>query len=194
MAILANQGMNCLIGENLPTPMGNSHPNVVPYRAFPVADGDVIVAVGNDNQFRALCRVLGREDLADNRDYTRNDGRVINRARLEAELSMLLCEWRREELLAAFDANGVPGGPINRINQVYEDPHVQARAVLEHHVMPGGQTVPLTRFPALLSKTPATIRKLPPSIGAQTEETLRGLLALNPTEIARLLEQGIVSK
>lgn len=193
VAILANQGMNWMVGKKVPQPMGNGHPNVVPYRAFPVADGDVIVTVGNDSQFKALCRVLGCDEFATQPEFATNEARVANRARLEAELSMRLCEWRRDELLAEFSANGVPGGPINRVDQVYEDPQVQFRQMIEEHYSPGGSTLSLTRFPMRFSRTPATIRSTPPAIGAQTLEVLSGLLDLSKERIDHLIEAGAVA-
>lgn len=193
VAILANQGANWLIGQKVPRPMGNGHPNVVPYRSFPVADGDVIVAVGNDTQFRALCRVLGRADLEASPDYATNAARVANRARLEAELSLSLCDWARDELLEAFAQNGVPGGPINRVDQVFEDAQVRARGVLERHMSPGGSDLPMVRFPVRLSQTPAVIRSTPPALGAQTAQVLAEMLGCDADEIARMVARGTVA-
>lgn len=194
VAILANQAMNWLVGNMVPQPMGNGHPNVVPYRSFPVADGDVIVAVGNDTQFRALCRLLGRKDLETSPDYATNEARVANRARLEAELAMCLCEWNRDDLLKAFSDSGVPGGPINRVDQVFEDPQVQARKMLEHHMSPGGTNLALTRFPAWLSETPATIRSTPPALGADTVRILSDILGISDADIAHLAETGAIGQ
>ena len=129
VAVLANQGMNWLVGGMVPQPMGNAHPNAVPYRAFAVADGHVIVTVGNDSQFRAFCALLGRDDLATDPRFVTNALRVVNRNALEAALQESLATRQRDEVLAEMAAQGVPGGPINRLDQVFADPQVIARGM-----------------------------------------------------------------
>lgn len=193
VAILANQGMNYLVGGQVPRPMGNAHPNVVPYRPFETADGHLIVAVGSDAQYQALCRLLGRDDLADDPRLQRNAGRVAHRVELEAALQDTLATRRRDDVLAAMEKHGVPGGPINRIDQVFADPHIQARQMVETHATPNGTTLPLTRFPARLSATPATIRHTPPHLGQDGTAILRDLLQLDDTDIAGFTARGIVS-
>jgi len=190
VAVLANQGMNWLIGGVTPSPMGNSHPNVVPYRTFAAADGHLIVAVGNDGQFAALCRVLGRDDLATSSDYLTNESRNRNRTTLEPELEREIAGWTSADLLAAMEAEGVPGGPINRVNEVFADPQVQARGMVTPVAM-GEQDVPQVRFPAILSKAPATIRRAPPALGADGAEVLQGM-GLSDTEMLRLSKAGAV--
>lgn len=192
VAVLANQGMNWLIGGTQPEPMGNSHPNVVPYRNFPVADGDLIIAVGNDSQFRALCKMLGDESLGTHPDYATNAARAVNRAALEATIRAHLAHRKRDEVIAAMEAAGVPGGPINSVDQVFEDPQVKARKILEDHHMPDGTPLSLVRFPARLSATPATIRSTPPAIGASTHAILTEWLGLSDTERQALERAGII--
>ncbi|TCT00224.1 CaiB/BaiF CoA transferase family protein [Aquabacter spiritensis] len=191
VAILANQGMNWLVGGVTPRPMGNSHPNVVPYRTFAAADGHIIVAVGNDKQFGALCRVLGRTDLAEHPDYLTNELRNRNRAMLEPELECEISSWNSAELLAAMDAAGVPGGPINRIQAVFADPQVQARGMVVPVATPDGHGTPQVRFPAIMSSSPATIRRAPPALGADGAAILRDL-GLDDTEIQLLTKAGAI--
>ena len=192
VAILANQGMNWLIGGKAPQPMGNSHPNVVPYRNFPVADGELIIAVGNDSQFRALCKVLGDDAMGTHPDYATNAARAINRDTLEPRIRALLANRKRDDVIAAMEAAGVPGGPINRVDQVFDDPQVKARKMIEEHTMPDGTTLPLVRFPARLSATPATIRHTPPAIGQSTAAVLAERLGLDAQETQALVNDGII--
>jgi len=191
VAILSNQGMNWLIGGVTPSPMGNSHPNVVPYRAFATADGHIIVAVGNDKQFAALCRVLGRADLVQHPEYLTNELRNRNRAMLEPELEREIANWNSPELLAAMEAARVPGGPINRINEVFADPQVQARGMVVPVATSAGQETPQVRFPPIMTASPATIRRAPPALGADGAAILRGL-GLDDAEIQQLITVGVI--
>jgi crotonobetainyl-CoA:carnitine CoA-transferase CaiB-like acyl-CoA transferase len=126
VAVLANQAMNHLIGGEVPRRLGNAHPNIAPYQTFAVADGHVIVAVGNDSQFRRLLGLLG---LADDPRFATNADRVGNRAALDALLSPAIALRRRDEFLAALAAANIPAGPINDVAQVFADPQVVARGL-----------------------------------------------------------------
>jgi glutaryl-CoA transferase len=130
MGILANQVMNRLIGNLTPTRMGNAHPNIAPYQEFRTADGFIVVAVGNDAQFRNLCAALGREPLADDPRFAGNGARVRNRTALEQTLAPLLAALRREEALARLEAAGVPCGPINTVAEAFADPNTRARGMV----------------------------------------------------------------
>jgi len=132
VAVLANQAMNYLIGGAVPTRLGNAHPNIAPYQVFAVADGHVIVAVGNDGQFARLLAVLG---LAEEPRFATNADRVRNRTALDALLSPAIALRRRNELLVALAASGIPAGPINDVAQVFADPQVIARGM---RIDPGG--------------------------------------------------------
>ena len=192
MAILANQGMNYLLGGTPPQRAGNAHPNVVPYRNFETADGEVIVAVGNDGQFVKFCHILDRADLAGDSRYATNSGRVLNRVELETEIRNSLRHRSREELLRLMSDAGVPGGPINRGDQAFADPQVEARNIVEHHINANGAELPLVRYPSLFSATPAKIRSVPPALGEHTREVLRDWLKLGSAEIAALEEKSVV--
>ena len=132
VGVLANQAMNYLIGGAAPHRLGNAHPNVAPYQTFEVADGHVIVAVGNDAQFRRLCALLG---LAEEERFATNAGRVRDREALIALLAPPIALRRRDELLAALAVAGIPAGPINDVAQVFADPQVIARGM---RIDPGG--------------------------------------------------------
>lgn len=128
-AVLANQAMNYFATGTAPARTGNGHPNIVPYQVFPVSDGEVIIATGNDAQFRRLCDVLGRPDLALDPAYSTNAGRVDRRDGLVRQLAAETGGWTRDALIAALQAARVPVGPINTIDQVFEDPQVVARGM-----------------------------------------------------------------
>ncbi|WP_306258845.1 CaiB/BaiF CoA-transferase family protein [Pararhizobium sp. IMCC21322] len=137
-AVLVNQAMNHLTSGTAPQRMGNAHPNIVPYQAFAVADGYVIVAVGNDGQFRRFCQVLERDDLAHNARYQTNPDRVRHRSSLIPELETELQTWQRDRLLAALEAATVPCGPIHDVGEAINDPQLQHRGmVLEREGIPG---------------------------------------------------------
>jgi crotonobetainyl-CoA:carnitine CoA-transferase CaiB-like acyl-CoA transferase len=129
VAVLANQAMNYLVGGEAPRRMGNAHPNIAPYQTFAVADGHVIVAVGNDGQYRRLCALLGRPELGEDARFTTNADRVRNRVALDAELAPPIALRGRGEFLDALAAAGIPGGPINDVAQVFADPQVVARGM-----------------------------------------------------------------
>jgi crotonobetainyl-CoA:carnitine CoA-transferase CaiB-like acyl-CoA transferase len=138
VAVLANQAMNYLVSGTPPRRLGNAHPNISPYQTFALADGHVIVAVGNDAQFRRLCELLGLGTLADDPRFASNSERVANRPALAAALTPALSQRHKAELLAAFAAAGIPAGPINDVAQVFADPQVAARGLrIERDGVPG---------------------------------------------------------
>ncbi|MDD7909118.1 CaiB/BaiF CoA-transferase family protein [Pseudovibrio exalbescens] len=130
VGVLANQAMNYLASGNAPRRMGNAHPNIVPYQVFAVADGHLIIAVGNDGQFKAFCEVLGVPGLAEEPRFATNPARVENRDELIPALEALLKEWQRDELLARLEARSVPAGPINSVAEALEDPQVEHRGLV----------------------------------------------------------------
>jgi crotonobetainyl-CoA:carnitine CoA-transferase CaiB-like acyl-CoA transferase len=138
VAVLANQAMNFLVSGETPRRLGNAHPNIAPYQTFALADGFVIVAVGNDGQFRKLCALLGSPALADDPRFGSNADRVGHRDALAAALAPAFSQRRKDELLAACAAAGVPAGPINDVAEVFADPQVIARDLrIDRGGMPG---------------------------------------------------------
>lgn len=129
VGVLANQALNFMASGIAPQRMGNAHPNLVPYQNFRTADGDIIVAVGNDRQFAKFCAILGLDGLAGDERFRTNAGRVTNRTELIPMLSDAVAVWTRETLAARLDQEGVPGGPINPVDAVFADPHVMARGM-----------------------------------------------------------------
>ncbi|TFI60266.1 CoA transferase [Sphingomonas parva] len=129
VSVLANQAMNYLVSGDSPRRLGNAHPNIAPYQTFAVRAGWVIIAVGNDGQFRKLCALLGRGGIADDPRFLNNAARVGHRDTLAATLAPLLLQHDKDELLAALAAAGVPAGPINSVAEVFADPQVVARGL-----------------------------------------------------------------
>jgi crotonobetainyl-CoA:carnitine CoA-transferase CaiB-like acyl-CoA transferase len=129
VGVLANQALNFMASGIAPNRMGNAHPNLVPYQSFRTADGDIIVAVGNDRQFAKFCAILGLDGLAMDERFRTNAGRVTNRAVLIPMLADATAIWTRATLAARLEAEGVPGGPINPLDAVFADPQVVARGM-----------------------------------------------------------------
>ncbi len=127
VGVLANQALNWMVSGEVPHRMGNGHPNLVPYQSFGCADGEVIVAVGNDRQFARLCAVLDRGALASDPRFATNPARVLNREILLPMINAATASWKSAALYAELQANGIPAGPVNRIDQVFADPQVAAR-------------------------------------------------------------------
>ncbi len=175
VGVLSNQALNFLVSGKIPGRIGNSHPNIVPYQEFPVADGHVIVATGNDNQYIKFCNVLGAPELAQNPDYKDNAGRLTHRSELAAKLSALTARMTRDDLLAKLEAQGVPAGPINNLQQVFADPQVIARGMkieLPSAAAKGGK-IPGVRTPINLDGWPAASDRASPQLGEHTAEILR---------------------
>ena len=128
VAVLANQALNWMASGQVPHRMGNGHANLAPYQAFHASDGELIIAVGNDSQFRKLCAILGL-DLADDVRFATNPARVTNRAELIPLLESAIAGWRKADLANRLDAEGVPAGPINTVDEVFADPQVVARGM-----------------------------------------------------------------
>jgi crotonobetainyl-CoA:carnitine CoA-transferase CaiB-like acyl-CoA transferase len=130
VGVLANQGMNYLASGSIPIRLGNAHPNIAPYQVVAVANGHVIIAVGNDEQFKRLCSLLGFEQLATDPSFSSNSLRVENRKKLNALLEPELKKWNKTELLASLNKKNVPAGPINNLQEVFEDPQIIARKMV----------------------------------------------------------------
>lgn len=167
-AILANQAMNFLASGVSPGRTGATHPNLAPYQTFPVADGWVVIAVGNDGQFGRLCGVLGVDALASDARYATNPARVANCAALAARLAATTKLWRRDALLAALEQAVVPAGPINSIAELFADPQFLARGM---RIEPQG--TPGLRSPIVMSADPLTLERRSPRLGEHEAEILR---------------------
>ena len=175
VGMLANQALNYLVSGDLPVRIGNAHPNIVPYQVFPVADGHIIIATGNDSQFAKLCGVLGEPALAQNPDYKDNTRRLAHREVLVGRLTELCKRMTSADILAKLEAVGVPAGPINTLDQVFGDPQVIHRGVkldLPSAHAKGG-TIPGVRSPLVIGGRPMAHERPSPRLGEHTDEILR---------------------
>jgi len=192
VAFLANQAMNYFATGESPRPLGNAHPNIVPYQTFKTADGALILACGNDNLFNKFCDVAGCAHLAKDPRYSTNGERVKNRDEITRLLNEIFLKRPTREWVKLLDEAGVANGPINTIEKVFDEPQVQARGLkieLPHAV---AGKVPLVASPMKFSGTPIKHEVPPPALGQHTDEILSGVLKKNEAEIARLKAAGIV--
>jgi len=192
IALLAYQNTNYFATGKPPKRIGNLHPNIVPYQPFKTADGDVILACGNDNLFRKFCAAAGCAELADDPRFASNGKRVENRAELTRRLQAVFAQRGTRAWVELLEAAGVPNGPINDVAQVFEEPQVKARGIkveLEH---PVAGRLPTVASPMRFSATPVEYKLAPPVLGQHTEEVLRGLLKLDDAAIARLKAEGTI--
>ena len=192
VACLANQALNYLTTGVAPVRLGNAHPNIVPYQDFPTADGDFILTVGNDSQFRKFAEVAGRPQWAEDPRFLTNKLRVANRTELiplirQATVFKTTAQW-----VAELERAGVPCGPINDLAQVFADPHVQSRGLaisLPHGL---GGTVPQVASPIRLSETPVEYTSAPPLLGEHTDAVLERLLGMQATKVRALRDAGVL--
>jgi crotonobetainyl-CoA:carnitine CoA-transferase CaiB-like acyl-CoA transferase len=194
ISMLANQSMSWLVGGIVPGRLGNRHPTVVPYKTFEVADGSMIIAVGNDGQFRLLCDELGVPELGTDPRFVTSAARLINRDEIEAKVQELVRNIPRDALMDRLVARGVPAGPVNSIKDIFEDPFIEARRTVHRFVREDGVEVPTVAFPAKLSETPADYRYAPPRVGEHTQQILRDWLALDDAALAALETGGAIAQ
>lgn len=168
--ILANQNMNYLVSGEAPVRLGNAHPNISPYEVVPTEDGYLILAVGNDGQFRRLCRILGIDGMADDERFATNKARVANRVEVRRLILAQTSKWKKAELLAACGDNAVPAGPINSIAEMFDDPQVKERGLRIDLEAADGTVIPGVRSPIVLSETPLAYHRPSPALGEHTAD------------------------
>ena len=193
VACLANQAMNYLTTGQAPGRMGNAHPNIVPYQDFPTADGNMVLTVGNDEQFARLCDVLGHPEWASDERFATNRARVANRKELIPRLRQATVMRPTQEWVQVLERSGVPCGPVNTLDQVFEDPQVLARGMKQSVQHPSLGDVPTVGNPIRLKLTPVSYRTAPPLLGEQSKQVLEKIAGLSPGEIASLRERGVIS-
>src|SRR5437764_4946390 len=175
VGVLANQALNYLVSGKVPQRLGNAHPNIVPYQVFPVADGHIIIATGNDKQFAKLCNVLGEPKLAQHPDYRVNSDRLHNRQALVSKVSELTRRFNRADLLARLEAVQVPAGPINSLDQVFSDAQVLHRGMRIDRPSKAAKrgSIPGVRTPIMRDGEPMASDRPSPLLGEHTAEILR---------------------
>lgn len=192
-ATLSIQGLNYLTSGVVPERLGNAHPNIVPYQVFSASDGDVVIAVGNDSQFKRFCEFAGVPELAEDERYKTNDGRVRNRKILIEKLSEVVRSKPSKHWLEGMDEIQVSSGPINRLDQVFADPQIAARGMSIEMEHPLSDTpVKMIGSPIKLSESPVAYRHAPPTLGQHTDDVLEELLNLDASARDALRQKGVI--
>ena len=186
-ASLANQAANYLVSGVAPGRLGNAHPNVVPYQTFATLDGHVIVAVGNDSQFRKLCSAIGNPQLGENPLYMSNSLRVLHREALVVEIQACMTDRTLDQWLTILEAAGVPCGPINTIDRLFSDPQI-----IERGTQIDVDGMPLVANPIKYSRSEMDYQIKPPKLGVDTDVVLQTALVLDQATIDQLRGKGIV--
>ncbi|MDP3262691.1 MAG: CaiB/BaiF CoA-transferase family protein [Tabrizicola sp.] len=176
-SVMANQAMNYLVSGTAPGLMGNAHPNLAPYAVFDCADGWLILATGNDGQYRRLCGILGLEEMAEDARFLTNADRIAHRGEMTTRIMAATKRWAKADLLAACEAAGVPAGPINDLAEVFADPQVQARGM---QIAPGG--LPGVRSPMTFSGAELALDRPAPRLGQHQDEILGRILGRSEGE------------
>ncbi|MET0497755.1 MAG: CaiB/BaiF CoA-transferase family protein [Steroidobacteraceae bacterium] len=191
VAMLANMNMNYLVSDKVPKRQGNAHANIVPYQVFTAADGELVLAVGNDSQFAKFCELAG-STLAQDARFRKNVERVRNRDVLIPLLEALLKQRKVREWVDLLEPIGVPVGPINNLQQVFDHPQVRSRGLRLDVPHPTGGSVPLVANPIKMSLTPVVQAVAPPTLGQHTREVLQEQLGISQEDFERLQAGGII--
>jgi crotonobetainyl-CoA:carnitine CoA-transferase CaiB-like acyl-CoA transferase len=192
VAMLANLGLSYLTSGQVPKRQGNAHQTIVPYQVFATADGHVIVAVGNDSQYRNFCAAVGLPALGSDERFATNPSRVRHRELLVPLLAEAMRAKGSADWLAALDAAGVPCGPINALDKVFADPQVRSRGMVVETAHPLAGRVRTIGNPIRYSRTPVEYQGAPPLLGEHNGEVLAGVLGLDAAEIAALQSEGVI--
>jgi formyl-CoA transferase len=192
LSLLSNQASRYLNGGAVPGRLGNDHPDIVPYRDYACADGDVVVALGNDRQFRDFVAILGLEALADEPRFATVALRSAHRAELSEQVAPRIAQWKVDDLVAAMEAAKLPAGKVQTVPQIFADPHVAERGVVHELRRADGTPMRVVGFPAQLSETPARYDRAPPRFGSDTGVALAEALGCDPDELAALRREGVI--
>ncbi len=192
VAILANQAMTYLAAGQTPVRMGNAHPNIVPYQVFETQDGHIILAIGNDGQFRRFCELADQPHLAQDPRFVANRGRVKHRAQLIEALALLMKSKNTDDWLNLLEPEGIPCGRINSIDETLNDPQVIHRQMRTQALHSSLGEINLLGSPLKLSETPGEVRRAPPVLGEDTDQVLREVLGYEDSAIRGLHADGVV--
>jgi crotonobetainyl-CoA:carnitine CoA-transferase CaiB-like acyl-CoA transferase len=192
VACLANQSMNYLVSQDTPKRMGNAHPNIVPYQTFQTADGFIILTIGNDSQFADFCQVANCQTLIGDPRFATNQVRVQNREFVIEQLAAIIKAKNSEFWLQQLEIKGVPCGPINDIAQVFDNPQIKHRKMLNELTHPENGKVPTVANPINFSRTPIVYNQAPPKLGEHTDNVLSELLSYDSNAISKLRHTKII--
>lgn len=192
IAMLANQSLNWLVGGINPERMGNRHPTIVPYTTFEAADRTIVIAVGNDSQFRALCAELNMAEWAIDPRFATSAARVANRDLIETRIQQVVITFDGATLIDRLVACGVPAGPVNSIVEVFADPFITARDTVHFFEQSDGSAIPTVAYPGKLSLTPARYDKRSPLLGEHTLAALTDWLGLDDAALNALAQSGAI--
>jgi crotonobetainyl-CoA:carnitine CoA-transferase CaiB-like acyl-CoA transferase len=193
VAATSHQAMHYLLSGKDPERFGTAAPSVVPSQVFECSDGHIVLVAGNDDQFRRLCRLLGRAELADDPRYRTNGSRVLNRDSLALILGQIFRTKSKQVWLPALELEGLVAGPINRISDVFADPQTAARDMVVNVDHALADNIPLLRSPMRLSRTPLDTYTPPPTSGQHTDEILGSLLEISSSELETLRSQNVIA-
>lgn len=194
VATMTNQALNYLSSDVVPPRLGNEHPNIAPYQVFPTADGDVVIACGNQQQWERLCDVIEKPELTKDPRFLSNAERLANRSELVAVLNPILQSKPKSHWLPLLEKATISCGPINNLQEVFSDEQVRARNMMLEmpHPALGDKPVRLLSSPIRLSETPVSYRHAPPMLGQHTEQVLRDVLGKSESDISKLKADGTV--
>ena len=192
VACLANQGMNYLVSGDTPKRLGNAHPNIVPYQTFQTADGHIILTIGNDSQFADFCEVAECQALTQDPLFATNQARVRNREIVIERLAKIIQAKTSDFWLQQLEIKGVPCGPINDIDEVFDNPQIKHRKMLAELSHPINGKVPTVANPINFSRTPIVYNMAPPNLGEHTENVLTELLGYDSSAIDKLRHSKII--
>ena len=194
VALLANQASNYLNGGAIPRRLGNEHPNTVPYQDFSCSDGEVLVALGNDRQFRTFCALIGLPDLPDDPRFADNGGRSTSRQALQQAMRPAIARWKSADLIAAMEITKLPGGRVNEIPEILADPQIAARGLIHPMTRSDGTEIRVLGYPGKFSKTPPDYRRAPPRSGEDSRGALHDLLGIDNAALDALIADGVVAE
>jgi formyl-CoA transferase len=192
VAMMANVASNYLTSQKIPQRWGNAHANIVPYQAFATSDGHIIVAAGNDQQYRQFVEAGGCPELATDPRFSTNPQRVELRTTLEPLLAEMVRKKTKAEWLALLEHAGVPCGPMNNLEEVFNDPQVQARQCAIELPHPTAGKIKLVASPIHMSATPPCYHTAPPLLGQHTDAILRELLDYSEQQVTELRNRKII--
>jgi crotonobetainyl-CoA:carnitine CoA-transferase CaiB-like acyl-CoA transferase len=189
---LINQASNYLVSGDVPVRLGNDHPTIVPYSALPTKDGHIILAIGNDGQFQRFCEAAGIGHVATDPKYAINSQRIAHREELLALISARLTQETSTYWIDLLESRAVPCGPIYRMDEMFQDPHIIARGVRRETTKGAAAPLPVVANPIRMPGQDTTSSKAPPMLGEDTDSVLSSILGLTPDKIATLRKSGAI--